>query len=60
GEWLSAQRFAREGLAAGAAVEGPAMIVEAQTTTVLSPAFHARVTSRGDIVMERTESGGER
>ena len=60
GEWLPAQRFARESLAAGAAVEGPALIVEAQTTTVLSPAFHARVTARGDIVMERIETGSER
>ena len=60
GERLRARRFARESLAAGAAVEGPALIVEAQTTTVLSPAFHARVSPRGDIVMERIEMGTER
>ena len=60
GERLPARRFARESLAPGAAVEGPALIVEAQTTTVLSPAFHARVSARGDIVLERIETGGAR
>ena len=59
-ERLPARRFARESLATGAAVEGPALIVEAQTTTVLSPAFHARVSPRGDILMERIETGAER
>ena len=57
---LPARRFARESLATGTAVEGPALIVEAQTTTVLSPAFHARVSPRGDILMERIEAGAER
>ena len=60
GARLPAWRCARESLAPGAAVEGPALIVEAQTTTVLSPAFHARVSPRGDIVMERIDTGGER
>ncbi len=60
GARLAAGRFARESLAAGAAVEGPSLIVEAQTTTVVSPAFHARVTPRGDILMERIETGSER
>ncbi|MYE10356.1 MAG: hydantoinase/oxoprolinase family protein [Gammaproteobacteria bacterium] len=60
GERLRALRCARESLGPGAAVEGPALIVEAQTTTVLSPAFHARVTPRGDIVMQRIETGTER
>ena len=59
-ERLPARRFARESLTNGAAVEGPALIVEAQTTTVLSPAFHARVSPRGDILMERVEAGSER
>ena len=59
-ERLPARRFARESLAAGTVVEGPALIVEAQTTTVLSPGFHARVSPRGDILMERTETGAER
>ena len=60
GERLPARRCARESLGPGAAVEGPALIVEAQTTTVLSPAFHAHVSARGDIVMERIATGAER
>ena len=59
-ERLPARRFARESLATGAAVEGPALIVEAQTTTVLSPGFHARVSPRGDILMGRIETGSAR
>ncbi len=50
---LRARRHARESLAPGTVIEGPAVIVEAQTTTVLSPAFRARVSPRGDLVLER-------
>ena len=56
---LSARRYGRESLGADDPVEGPAMIVEAQTTTVLSPAFRGWVSLRGDILMERMETGGE-
>ena len=48
-----APRFARETLSPGTVVVGPAMIVEAQTTTVVTSAFTATVSSRGDILMTR-------
>ena len=54
---VRARRFARGSLAVGEEIDGPALIVEAQTTTVVSPAFRARLTARGDIVMERIEHG---
>ena len=56
---LPARRYGRESLGAGDPVEGPAMIVEAQTTTVLSPAFRGWVSPRGDILMERGDTGGD-
>ncbi|MDE0225041.1 MAG: hydantoinase/oxoprolinase family protein [Gammaproteobacteria bacterium] len=52
---VTAPRFARETLAPGAVVEGPAMIVEAQTTTVVVSTFTATVSPEGDILMARAE-----
>ena len=54
-----ARRFAREALAPGLAIEGPALIVEVQTTTVVSAAFRATVSARGDLVLERTGAQGD-
>ena len=45
--------FDRGALAPGAAVEGPALIVEAQTTTVVTAAFDARIDRAGNIVLTR-------
>ena len=53
---VAAPRFARERLAAGAVIRGPALIVEAQTTTVVPSTFIATVAPRGDIIMRRTEA----
>ena len=50
---VTAPRFARGSLSPGAVVDGPAMIVEAQTTTVVTSTFTATVSSRGDILMTR-------
>ncbi len=50
----------RETLAAGASVRGPALIVEDQTTTVVSAAFDARIDADGSILLarKRQTSGG--
>ncbi|MCB1745276.1 MAG: hydantoinase/oxoprolinase family protein, partial [Gammaproteobacteria bacterium] len=45
--------YARETLAPGSRLSGPALIVEPQTTTFVSRPFDARVDARGYIVMER-------
>lgn len=48
----------REHLAPGTTVEGPAIIVEDQTSTVVSPSFLARVNAFGDIelISRRSEA----
>ncbi len=58
-ERVPARRLARESLVPGEVIEGPAMIVEAQTTTVVSAAFRAAVSARGDLVLERTGAQGD-
>ena len=50
---VAAPRLARESLRPGTVVDGPAMIVEAQTTTIVTSTFTATVSPRGDIVMTR-------
>ncbi|MBI1365142.1 MAG: hydantoinase/oxoprolinase family protein [Alphaproteobacteria bacterium] len=45
--------FERAALAPGDMIEGPALIVEDQTTTVVSSAFNARVDARGNLILER-------
>ena len=47
--------FRRADLASGDTVTGPALIVEPQTTTFVSPRFEARIDTAGNIVMTRRE-----
>jgi N-methylhydantoinase A len=49
--------YARADLKPGATVPGPALIVEDQTTTVVSSAFEAGVNSLGYIVLTRRMHG---
>ena len=58
-ERVPARRLARESLLPGEVIEGPAMIVETQTTTVVSAAFRAEVSARGDLVLVRTGAPGD-
>ncbi len=53
--------YAREALAPGAMVEGPAVIAEAETSTVISADFDAHIDALGYIVMRRRRAReGER
>ncbi|MEQ8347200.1 MAG: hydantoinase/oxoprolinase family protein [Sneathiellaceae bacterium] len=45
--------YARQALAQGAAVAGPCLIVEDETTTVVGPRFTASINGLGHIVLER-------
>ncbi|HUL56066.1 MAG TPA: hydantoinase B/oxoprolinase family protein, partial [Usitatibacter sp.] len=45
--------YARESLAPGARVAGPAIIAERNATTVVEPDWEARVTDLGHLVLER-------
>ena len=61
GAWVEADVYARGDMGAGAAVPGPAMIVEDETTTLVTNGFGATVNALGQIVMTRagTSTGGE-
>ncbi|MEZ5921281.1 MAG: hypothetical protein R3C60_07990 [Parvularculaceae bacterium] len=45
--------FDREALKPGDEVEGPALIIETQTTTVVSSSFSAHIEGSGAIILER-------
>ena len=53
GRVVEAALYRRQDFASGACVEGPALIVESDTTAVVSAAFAASVDALGTIVMER-------
>jgi N-methylhydantoinase A len=54
GEYHEATVFQRADLQPGAHIDGPALIVEDETTTVVAPAFRATVNALGYLVLERT------
>jgi 5-oxoprolinase (ATP-hydrolysing) len=55
---VEADVFSRSDLAPGMSLEGPALIVEDQTTTVVPTGFEARVAAGGYLVLTRaTEEG---
>jgi N-methylhydantoinase A len=54
GEYHEAAVFQRADLQPGARIDGPALIVEDETTTVVAPAFRATVNALGYLVLERT------
>jgi 5-oxoprolinase (ATP-hydrolysing) len=47
--------FRREGLQPGDTIKGPAIIAEANATTVLEPGWQAEVTKLGHLVLNRVE-----
>jgi len=55
GRWHDTPLYLRERLAAGDAIDGPAIIAEANATTVVEPGWRARVTVLDHLVLERTE-----
>ena len=52
GEAARFGRFARDALAPGATLDGPALVVEAETTTVVPAGWTARVDGHGHLVLE--------
>jgi 5-oxoprolinase (ATP-hydrolysing) len=51
--WRTARLYVRETLQAGASIEGPAVIVERNATTVVEPGWRARRTEAGDLELCR-------
>jgi 5-oxoprolinase (ATP-hydrolysing) len=54
GSWHDAPLYRREGLPPGARIEGPAIIAEANATTLVEPEWRASVTPLNHLVLERT------
>lgn len=52
GEWTSATIYQRSNLAPGAIVEGPAIIEEMSSTTVLPPGWVANIDAFGNLILE--------
>jgi N-methylhydantoinase A len=52
GELASFARHRRDALAAGARVDGPALVVEAETTTIVPAGWTARLDSVGHLLLE--------
>ena len=55
GERFDAATYRREDIQPGSRIEGPAIIVEDDTSTVVSPSFDATVNALGYILLERKE-----
>src|SRR6185369_5849682 len=53
GTWRAAPLYRREALAPGQRVDGPAIIAEANATTVVEPEWRASVTPLDHLVLER-------
>ncbi|MGB9989739.1 hydantoinase B/oxoprolinase family protein [Massilia sp. SM-13] len=53
GAWLDAGLYLRDSLRAGECVNGPAIIAEANATTVVEPGWRAQATDQGDLVLTR-------
>ncbi|HVY65693.1 MAG TPA: hydantoinase B/oxoprolinase family protein [Gammaproteobacteria bacterium] len=53
GGWRETPLYPRAALLAGAAVRGPALIVEAHATTVVEPGWRAAVHANGTLVLTR-------
>jgi 5-oxoprolinase (ATP-hydrolysing) len=53
GQWCEAPLYRREDLGAGARIDGPAVIAEANATTVVEPEWTATVTPLNHLVLER-------
>jgi 5-oxoprolinase (ATP-hydrolysing) len=60
GEWHPAPIYLRESLCARQVVSGPALIVEAGSTSVVEPGWRAEMTARGDLLLTALEMPGRR
>jgi len=60
GQWTEAPVYDRDRLATGATLQGPALILERRSATVLEPGWAAEVDAAGALVLERqsTDSAG--
>jgi 5-oxoprolinase (ATP-hydrolysing) len=60
GCWREADVFLRQALAAGAAVDGPALVIEPHQTIVVEQGWRAEITAKNHVVMTRVEPMAKR
>jgi 5-oxoprolinase (ATP-hydrolysing) len=60
GSWREADVFLREALQVGAAVDGPALIIEPHQTIVVEQGWRAEITAKNHVVMTRVEAMARR
>jgi 5-oxoprolinase (ATP-hydrolysing) len=60
GQWLDTRLYRRQDLRAGDCIDGPAIIAEANATTVVEPGWQAEVTPLDHLVLTRVEARPER
>ncbi len=60
GRWADVALYRREGLCPGDAIAGPAIIVEANATTVVEPGWRAACSDMGHLVLSRAEAAPAR
>ncbi|WP_380782324.1 hydantoinase B/oxoprolinase family protein [Sphingomonas sp. R86520] len=53
GTWHETPVFARDGLPAGHRVDGPALILDSVSTTIVEPGWRARVDPIGNLILDR-------
>ncbi len=58
GRWCSLPVFRRETLAPGWRVDGPALVVEAHTTTLVEESWRAMLHEGGALILKRNRPGG--
>src|SRR5207344_199785 len=56
GRWHEAPLFRREDLGAGERIDGPAIIAEANATTVIEPEWRAVVSALNGLILERSKA----
>jgi 5-oxoprolinase (ATP-hydrolysing) len=57
GEWREAPVYDRERLLPGMSLEGPAVLIDANSTTVLEPGWRGEITARDHLLLKRTGAG---
>jgi 5-oxoprolinase (ATP-hydrolysing) len=55
GRWHEAPLYRRDDLGAGSRIDGPAIVAEANATTVVEPEWRAEVTALNHLVLERIQ-----
>jgi 5-oxoprolinase (ATP-hydrolysing) len=55
GSWRKANVFLRDALAVGAAIDGPALVIEPHQTIVVEHGWRAEITAKNHVLMTRVE-----